>query len=176
MLGLGIILGIGLVAVIGSAAGAVGAAVTGFVATAFSGPLIAGITGAIASTFAAITGVVGPLLAAIFSAVGLAVAAVVAGLALLALIAWDQIFNDGALLRRFEDWLGGVGWIAAIAKWDSEVLTPLFTQAWQKAVGIFGEHFAGPTHHAHGRLRATSSECRLASSSPRPFPACLTVL
>ena len=119
---LGLILSIGLVAVIYAAAGAVGTAIT------------AGIGGAITTE--------GALLAAtLATATALAISAVVVGLAALALIAWDLIFNDGDLLKRFDTWLAGEGWIQAITKWDQDVLTPGFTKAWEKVIALYQDGF-----------------------------------
>ena len=93
---------------------------------------------------------------------GLAVAAVVLGLASLALIAWDQIFNDGALLKRFVGmvvrlWLdsgdSGLGCRSSDASYC--------TEAWQKAIGIFEEHFAAPIITAWETVRDFFGEsCR----------------
>ena len=93
---------------------------------------------------AAITSTIAPLVAGLTAATAAAIGAVVVGLASLALIAWDLIFNDGALLKRFDAWLSGMGWIQAIQKWDKEVLTPFFTNAWNKAIGIFETSFRDP--------------------------------
>ena len=93
---------------------------------------------------AAITSTIAPLVAGLTAAAAAAISAVVVGLASLALIAWDLIFNNGALLKRFEAWLSGMGWIQAIQKWDKEVLTPFFTNAWNKAIGIFETSFRDP--------------------------------
>ena len=142
--GAGVILSIGLVAAISAAGGAVATAVTALVATHITAPLVAGVGSALTASTAAITSIIGPLVAGISAAVALAVTAVVVGLAALAFIAWDLIFNDGALLERFETWLSGIGWVNAIDTWDKEVLTPSFTRAWQNALDIFDEFFAGP--------------------------------
>lgn len=144
VLGVATILGVVLAKLIVTAATGIAAAVTGFVAAGISGPLVAGVISAVASTFAAIGAAVGPLLAVIFSVTGLAVAAIVVGLASLAFIAWDLIFNDGRLLKRFEEWLSGIGWIEAILRWDEEVLTPFFTQAWEHVIEILNEYFILP--------------------------------
>ena len=109
---------------------------------------------------------------------GLAVAAVVVGLASLALIAWDQIFNDGALLRRFEEWLGGVGWIQAIAKWDSEVLTPLSPRLGRRP-SSYSERSSSAHSSLPGTQPATSSACRLGHllhrDDPRRIPGRMAI-
>ena len=139
-----VILGVVFVKLIGIAAGAIAAAVTALVAKAIAIPLVVGITKAVVAAGLAIKAAIGPLLAGLFSASALAVAGVVVSLASLALIAWDLIFNNGDLLKRFENWLSGIGWIRAIETWDKEVLTPYFTKAWNNAVDLFRKYFIAP--------------------------------
>ena len=95
------VLGVIFVKLIGAAAGAISGAVTSLVSSAIGAPLVTAATSAVQTAAAAIA-----------TATGAAVAAVIVGLAAIALLVWDEIFNDGALLRRFEAWLGGMAWVA----------------------------------------------------------------
>ena len=136
-----------------AAAGGIATAVTAFAAKGLTLPLVVGARGAAFAAIAAIRAAIPLLLAGVFSATGAAVAGVVVALASLALITWDLIFNDGALLKRFEDWLLGIGWINAIDTWDREVLTPGFTNAWNNAIGLFRKYFIGPFFTAWNATR-----------------------
>ena len=118
------ILGVGLIATIAAGSLAVGTAVTTFAATHIGAPLVAGAVAAQTSAGAAITRVAGPLVTSITASTALAVGAVVVGLAAIALLAWDEIFNDGNLGNRFDEWLRGAAWFDSIRTWDEEVLEP----------------------------------------------------
>ena len=143
-LALAAILGIGLVAAIGAAAKVAGGAISGYVGTAIALPLKVAAVKALTAAGAAITTAVGPLVAGLTIGVAAAIAAVVVGLASLALIAWDLIFNDGALLKRFDEWLSGQGWIQAITNWDQSVLQPFFSQAWTAVLDGMEAQFVEP--------------------------------
>ena len=136
-----VILGIVFVKLLGIAAGKIAIAVSAYVAQGIATPLVAGVGIALRSALSAIGTAAGPLLTALLSVTSLAIAVVVGTLASLALIAWDLIFNDGNLLKRFEGWLSGIGWIKAIEDWDKNVLTPYFIKAWNNALSIFWQYF-----------------------------------
>ena len=119
LVGLGVILGALLIA--GFKAGI--AALSGYLATAFAGlgaPILSAITG---------------IFSGIGVAVGAAIAVIAVGIASLAFIAWDLIFNDGEYLARFERWLSGFSWIQTVSRWDYELTE------WFK--GPFAQLFAG---------------------------------
>ena len=144
VLGVGAILGIGLVKVIGAAGGAVAEAVAGFVSKRITAPLRLGLSGVVRTVLIRI-GIIGAgLVAGVFSVVALAVAAVVVSIGSLAFIAWDLIFNDGRLLKRFEDWLNGMAWVQAITEWVNGNLDQAFLDAWNAVIGFFDQYFAGP--------------------------------
>ena len=146
------VLGVVFVKLIGAAAGGIAAAVTALAAKAIAAPLLAGVLNAAKFAIFALQYYAVGLVAGVSAAVALAVTAVVVSIAALALIAWDLIFNDGALLRRFEDWLLGFGWIKAIDEW-SKGIDPAFAKAWDTAVGFFTTNFAGPLATAWETVR-----------------------
>ena len=158
MLALAGVLGVGFVKLIGVAATGIGLAVKALVAKAIATPLVVGVIAAVKTTVAAIASAGGALVAGVFSVVGLAVAAVVVSIASLALIAWDLIFNDGALLKRFEEWLSGFGWIKSIDDWINTSIDPTFKKGWEAVVSTFWTTFINPFTNAWGFVRTFFSE------------------
>ena len=149
VLGLGIIMGGLLIAAFKAGIGALAGAIGG---------LLAPIGTAITTGFTT-------LLAGVGVAVAIGVAAIVVGLASLALIAWDLIFNDGEYLTRFDAWLSEFTFFQWAADRDAELTTfftttfpAIFTTAWDKVVEDVIPFFTDPIKEKFNAVKTFFTE------------------